>query len=265
MVEDQIRTELDEVLELNNPETLLSRATHFGTGTPDGYLNRQIETSEGAVIAGIRHLGGDKDKPFIFIWPSFDTRLIKNVIDEITPHFSLFQPLYYNYWCRPEKNLKNEQVFQQRFIGSIIEMTKADTTPLVPADDYWNWYEAEYRDFHQQNPEYKYRIPINDRETMEQSRQEGLLYFFMHNNQKAGLIAGEQEIFLGKPSVYLNEILISSSFKGQGLANRMLASFVATLEADYFNCNIDVENIPSTRTALRSGQKIFSQEVFVSF
>lgn len=216
----------------------------------------------GDVVAGIRHLGGDKNKPFVFIWPSFKINSISKIIDEIHHNFEIFNPGCYSYWCRPDCNNSNETTFQQRFVGRIDEMV-TNNIPLQKFESYYEWYKSEYAKFHQEKPEYINRISVNSKETMDKSLQQGLLLFSLQDEQIVGLIAGENDFFLDKPAVYLNDILISQNHRGKGYASKLLASFTGILDAEYFICEIDSDNIPSTNTALRSGQKIFSQEIVV--
>ena len=258
----QVAEEFDEILDLNSLAVLDGRSKYMGVGKPSDYLNHLIETDEGAVIAGIRHLGNDKNKPFVFVWASFKINSPQNIIKSISPYFEVFEPENICYWSRPDCNHSNEKVIQQRFIGQITEMHKFDLL-LSKNDDYYEWYKSEYDKFHKENPEYINRIQVNSKELMEDCFKEDLLYLLKKSEKNIGLIAGENDIFLGKSAIYLNEILVGQSYRGKGYANQLLAGFVNMLNADYFICDIDSDNIPSTKTALRSGQKIFSQEIFV--
>ena len=258
----QIATEFDEILDLNRSEVLEGRSRYMGIGKPSDYLNHLIETDEGLIIAGIRHLGNDKNKPFVFVWPSFEITSTQNIIKAISPYFKVFKPENISYWSRPDCNNSNEKVIQQRFIGQISEMDKYDLE-LLKIENYYEWYKSEYDKFHKENPEYINRIQVNSKELMDDSFKEGLLYVYKKGESNIGLVAGENDTFLGKSAIYLNEILIGQSYRGKGYANKLLSGFVNTLNADYFICDIDSDNIPSTKTALRSGQKVFSQEIFV--
>ena len=262
-VEKQISLELDEILELNQAEILNSRLDWIGIGEASDYLNRWIETNEGYVLAGIRHFSGNREKPFVYIWPSFKIESIGNVIESIEPHFKMFRPKHYHFWCRPDCNGSGSTVIQQRFIGKIQDM-KENYSELEAANNYYDWYRAEYHEFHKRNPEYVDRIPENSQELMDRCLDEGLLYFLIEEGRKVGLIAGENEVFLGQPSVYLNEILVARAYRGKGYAKTLLGSFVNLLNAKYFLCHIDIDNIPSTKTALWSGQKVFSQECSIA-
>lgn len=258
----QIANEFDEILDLNHLDVLKGRSEFMGIGNPSDYLNYLIETDEGPVIAGIRHLGNNKNKPFVFVWPSFRIKSTENISKSIASYFKVFKPETMCYWSRPDCNESNEKVIQQRFIGRISEMKKCDL-PLSKNENYYEWYKSEYVKFHEEKPEYINRIQVNSRALMDHSFNENLLYFFMTEGNKIGLIAGEKNEFLGRPAIYLNEILIGQNHRGKGHANRLLSSFVNILNAEYFICDIDSDNAPSTKTALSSGQKIFSQELFV--
>lgn len=261
-VKKQIAKEFDEILELNDPGILQKRSEYFGVGKATDYLNKVIKTKEGDVVAGIRHLGGDKNKPFVFVWPSFQIFSIRQLAEDIRPHFEIFNPDCYSYWSRPDCNKSNEQVFQQKFVGRIDDMIK-NSAPLRRLENYYEWYKSEYAKFHREKPEYVNRVSINSKETMDKSLNDNLLFFYVQYENKIGLIAGETDIFLEKPAIYLNEILISQNHRGKGYATMLLASFTRILDAEYFICDIDSDNIPSTKTAFRSGQKPFSQEIFV--
>lgn len=258
-VENQIGQELDAILDLNQPEILDKRLEYFSIGKASDYLHHWLETDEGYVLAGIRHFGGNKEKPFVYIWSSFKIKNINTIIRNIESYFKKFNPKSYNFWSRPDCNDFNFSIIQQRFIARIKGMKKYDLN-LDKSFDFYNWYKSEYDKFHKSNPEYIDRIPVNSRETMEHCLDENLLFLLMEGDKKVGLIAGQNEIFLDKPAIYLDEILIAEEYRGKGYAKKLLGSFVNLLNAEYFICHIDIDNFPSTKTALRSGQTIFSQE-----
>jgi len=258
-VENHIAKELDEILDLDQPEILDERLEYFGIGKASDYLHHWLETDEGYVLAGIRHLGGNKEKPFVYIWPSFKIKNINIIIKNIRSYFKEFNPKSYHFWSRPDCNDFDFSIVQQRFIARIQEMKKYDLN-LDKSVEFYNWYKSEYEKFHQSNPEYINRITVNSRETMEHCLDENLLFLLMEGDKKIGLIAGENETFLDKPAIYLDEILVAQEFRGKGYAKKLLGSFINLLNAEYFICHIDIDNFPSTKTALRSGQSIFSQE-----
>mgnify|MGYP001370495502 CR=1 FL=1 len=216
------------------------------------------------LLAGIRHVNGNVNKPFVYIWPSFKISNMESIINNVNPYFKIFNPKSYNIWIRPDQNTyDNAQIYQQRFIGEISKMVTYDLE-LKLFEDYYDWYEEEHTRFINDNPKFKDRITINSKELMDDCLSQGLLLQVKHNNRILGLVAGEKEVFLGEDSVYIDEILISSDFRRKGYGPKLLGSFVKNIATKYITCHIDKDNIGSTKTALKIGERIFSQELFFS-
>lgn len=260
---EQIKEELDDILSLNDDLVLEKRLKYIGIGKKEDYLNQIIKTSEGIVLAGIRHLGGNRDKPFVYMWAGFKIQNINMIINQIKPYFQMFNPKSYHFWVRPDCNDYDVTIRQQRFIAKIDNMIKYDL-PLAIPKDYYDWYYNQYHIFHQLRPDFVDRVQVNSKEMMDKCLEQGLLYQLELNGEIAGLIAGEKERFLGESAVYIDEILTSSAFRGKGYASKLLGSFVGLINAKYLTCHIDNDNVTSTKTALRAGEVVFSQECQVN-
>lgn len=261
MIIKQITKELEEVFELDDDSILEMRQKYFGVGTKDDYKNKLITTSEGNILAGIRHKNGNVDKPFVYLWPSFKINDMNLIIDEINPYFEVFKPKSYNIWIRPDKNDYNATINQQRFIGVVSDLLVFDLELKTPKS-YYDWYKEEHDKFIQQNQRFKDRITINSKDMMDECLKQGLLFQHIENNEIIGLVAGETEVFLGGNSVHIDEILIGSAFRRKGYSSKLLGSFINKMETKYITCEIDIENIGSTKTAFKLGEKVFSQELF---
>lgn len=282
-IDNYILTELNELLELNNQSVMEDRFNHFKV--PETRLSDyeqkliSIGKSDKLVLAGIRHVGGNSKKPFIYIWPNFkiEEHDIKDIIEHISPYFEVFNPLYINFWISPNLlstyDIKNNiTVSQKMFIADInsLQSKKSSnknnelTLKKVEDNDYYSWYEKEYRLFHQMNPGLKDKVPVNDIELMESCREEDLLYYGMINDKKVGIIAAEKKDIFGIRGIYINEIMIAEDYRGNKLSENLLDAFIDRLlkSTNVLWCHIDSENIPSTKAALHSGQKIFSVECF---
>ena len=258
----QITDEFEEILALNDNAVLEKRLRYIGIGKKEDYMNRFIETSEGIVLAGIRHLGGNHDKPFVYMWASFKIQNVSQIITELRPYFEIFKPKSFHFWIRPDCNDYEASIIQQRFIARIDDMVKYDLPLKVPSE-YYDWYYNQYKIFHESRPDFVDRVTVNTKKIMDECLQQGLLYQFEIDGQIAGLIAGEKETFLGQPTVYIDEILIATEFRGKGYASKLLGSFANLLDAKYLTCHIDSDNVTSTKTALRAGEAVFSQECSV--
>jgi len=259
---EQIKEELKDILSLNDDEVLEKRLKYIGIGKKEDYLNQFIETSEGTVLAGIRHMGGNPDEPFVYMWAGFKIQNLHKIIGELRPYFEIFNPKSYRFWVRPDCNDYDVTIIQQRFIAKIDDMVKYDLPLKIPTD-YYDWYYNQYKVFHELRPDFVDRVTVNPKEMMDECLEQGLLYQLEVDGQIAGLIAGEKETFLGESTVYIDEILTASAFRGKGYASKLLGSFVSLIDAKYLTCHIDSDNVTSTKTALRAGEVIFSQECLI--
>ncbi len=258
----QITEEFMEIIALNDEAILKRRRDYIGIGEESDYLNQMLETSEGKVLSGIRHMGGNREEPFILIWPSFCIRDMEQVVADILPHYAIFKPKSIRFWIRPGGNRYGGEIIQQRFIAKT-EAIPIGNLPLYKPESYYTWYAEQYHAFHEQNKRMKDRVTVNDKELMDDCLSEGLLYMWDKDKERAGLIAGEYTTFLGEKTIYIDEILIASAYRGQGYAPQLLGSFVDKTDAVYLTCHIDKENYASTKTALKSNETVFSQECVI--
>jgi hypothetical protein len=120
------------------------------------------------------------------------------------------------------------------------------------------------REFHHDNPDLKWKVTLNSKETMNESFEQGLLFFAKINNEKIGLIAAIRENFLGRPGIYFNEIFISKKWREKGLAKIVQRQFLEEVCCDneVIWGTIDAANSPSYRTALSNGRIPIRYESF---
>lgn len=277
-------SEFNGLLNLNNPDTMLRRFHKMqidGTA-PESYREHAFKISEGKhVLAGIRHAGGNKEKPFINIWPSYTftgLQEIRDMYQLIARHFDVFRPGYLSFWLSPATNISKELEKQvdpclRYLVGSRSKLlmqasfSKSLEVSLIKIKDksYREWYEKLYKDFHSENSALKDWVPVNDDECMSQCMSDGLLYYIEVNGLKAGLIAGMKKPLLGMSAIYFTEILLSKEFKGQNLAPVAQRKFIEQLPEDIELVwgTIDSKNISSTKTAFRVGRKAIRNEFFL--
>ncbi len=176
------------------------------------------------------------------------TDLNKNIENDISPIQSLY--------IAELENIKKRSIpenYDKCYLERILNI------------DYYSWYKAEYDKFHIQYPELKDWIGINSYELMEESRLEKLLFYLKVNGEKVGLIAGEKRKIFGFNAIYINEIMIASEYKGKKYSAILLRKFIEIIptENNYIWSHIDSRNLPSIKTALKSGQKPISVEYFI--
>ena len=277
-------SDLDELLELNDPQVMGRRHDFFKVpnSKPNDYQEQVFQIAEGkSVLAGIRHAGGNIERPFINLWPDYELQSLEDVSEaysKIVDQFKLFSPKDLSFWLNPESSFAvdiEKQVSPNlRYIVALVDKIKTLERPnnydrvsfhSIQDSSYRSWYEDLYLDFHSKNKELKDWVPLNDEEDMDDCLKDGLLFFINIDGKRAGLIGGRKEKLLGKLGVYFVEILLSSDFKGQGLAPAVQRRFIDQLSGgiELIWGTIDSKNIPSTKTAIRVGRVSMRSEYFL--
>ena len=100
---------------------------------------------------------------------------------------------------------------------------------------------------------------------MEESRELGLLYYGVINNENVGLIAADKTNFLSHSGVYFNEIMLTTDWKGKGLAKVLQQKFIKehVCQLDFVWGTIDWNNKPSLKTALSNNREAIRFESFI--
>ena len=279
-----IETEFDEIIGLNAESVKEERARFFNVSNTcaDDYAERVIEVSKGKyVLAGIRHVDANPEKPFIHIWPDFvieDKEQLHEIANISSQVFSKFAPKHISVWLNPvsalaqdvEKEITPNLRYMAGYAQDVRSLSfpkhyEALTLKRVQESNYYEWYEDIYRAFHRECPELKNWVPTNDFEDMENSRRQGLLYYALHDDQKVGIIAGEERSLLGESGVYFIEILLDKTMRGKGFAPVLQRQFIENLDHSYELIwgTIDAHNIPSTKTSLKTGRHAVRAEYFI--
>ena len=279
-----ILTEIDELDDLNNLETMESRRAHFQipNTTADDYSERFFEIKPGCrMLAGIRHLSGKKDQPFVhmflgFIPTSDDLPRLKELA---LKQFGVFFPKQVSFWLRPSSllalDLETKGYAARRYI--VGRFSKISKRPLPfgyeritlekmhGAPDSGGWYEKAYSDFHSEYPELERWVPITDSKELQRCADDKLLFRVLVDGNHAGLIGGRNEPLLGSPAVYMTELLLTHPFKGQGFAAALQRKFLDSMAPKFELVwgTIDAKNKPSTRTALKIGRAAIRAEFFL--
>jgi len=242
--------------------------------TASKYKEYCIETSKGAqIICGIRHLNLDKNNAFVSFKSDgyLNCKAIKEIYNkDLISLFSVFEPKYIQYFSKFKS--KNNLVAQ----CTLLQMSdKIKATKLAPSynfkfvnptnKDYFEDYVAEYQKFHLAYPDLINRIPVNDLETMELSRQHNLLKLVYLDAKHIGWIAAENLNFLSARGVYFNEILLKQNMRGKGLAKYIQNQFIHDFVEDDTVVwgTIDFQNKASLRTALHNKRNAVRYEHFI--
>lgn len=274
-IRDDLRVEIED---LNCFETMKARFDYFKVkgATPGDYQERVLNfDGEKKVIYGIRNFGGDPSLPFIHLIPNFKVdskELAISIYKRVEKSFQCFSPLYLSFQSNSKLDVD--------FIGSVHILEKAkrisdskkweqeDLLELIQIENnsYYEWYKKGYENFHAEIPSLSRKVTLNSMDTMSESLEQGLLYYVKYKGEIMGLIAAERSPFLGHLGLYFNEIFISKEYKGKGLAKAIQRKFVEsfTTGEEYIWGTIDLENIPSLKTALSNGRRPVRYECFIN-
>ncbi|EDY84250.1 hypothetical protein VDG1235_3881 [Verrucomicrobiia bacterium DG1235] len=276
---EAIKSEFEgKILSLNSEETLVRRCEFCSVlGTvPEDYEERLVELGGGrSVVCGIRHLGMNLAKPFVSVWPNFAVADVEEIRElyrrELAERFEVFKPR----WVQISTPTGEES----EAAGSVYVATRARTMlrrQKWPGEDdlelvlpssgaYFAWYQECYDKFHEEFPEKRDWVTSNDRGLMEDCRNAGMLRLVKIGGETAGLIAAEEDDFLGHEGMYFVELLLAKRWRGKGLAKALQRRFVAEVcrpEAVVWGA-IDRYNDPSLRTSLANGRRVVRGECFL--
>ena len=233
------------------------------------------------VLAGIRHVGGNPEKPFIYLWPGYVIENIQQITaikEKLLPYFKLFNPQYLNMWFSKKSPFYEElnklyKPVQKLYVGEIDNIISKEYPDnynfgglkKINDEEYYNWYISEYELFHNKHPEFLDWVEVNSLELMEECRADNLLFLFEDDRKRIGLIAGEKNRIFNEEAVYIDEILISEECRGKGYASSLMRKFIECIPTDmkYVWSHIDSRNLSSSRTAVKIGQRPISEEYFI--
>lgn len=273
-ISQELQEEFDD---LNSEETTNARLEHFkvhGAKASDYQEKILFLDDERKALYGIRNLGGNPEIPFIQLRTNFDLKSKNECLDlynTIKDEFKVFNPLYIS--------LSHSTKFDADFYGQIHMVSSvksvSEMTPWPSENDiefeqiktnsFYEWYKNGYEEFNKDMPHLKDMVKVNDLSTMRESLNQELLKYVFYKGERIGLIAAESSDFLGHSGVYFNEIFITKTFKGKGLAKNIQRKFIQDY-CRYFQFvwgTIDAKNLPSYKTAFANGRRPVRYECFI--
>lgn len=266
---------LEDLEDLNTQKVKEIRQARFKAGSPEDYAERIFDLGQGKqVICGIRHQGANPDLPFINAQTNFHIESLakaKEVSATVSKHFKIFRPK--NFCFHSATKLEADSIGTCYLVATA--KSYSDISPRgghhkiqlepITDDNYYEWYTILYDNFHKESPELKWKVTTCNKNTLDRSLSEGLLFYAKMDNQKIGLIAAKRRPFLGHHGLYFTEILIAKTWKGKGLAKELQRQYVLehAHDGDFIWGTIDFDNKPSLKTALSNGRKIVRFENFL--
>ncbi|MGB0453828.1 MAG: GNAT family N-acetyltransferase [Bacteriovoracaceae bacterium] len=97
----------------------------------------------------------------------------------------------------------------------------------IEDNSYYDWYQKGYNEFHEEHPDLKDKVTINSQSVMEDSIEQGLMYYVYVDDSLAGLISAEREDFLGHSGMYFGEIFLTKEYKRKGFGQALQRKFIS--------------------------------------
>lgn len=267
-----------ELEELGEIEVARKRQQFFGIDhtKPEDYLERMIEIdSDRLLICGIRFKNLDPSFPFVEIHPSFrlnlnDIEQIKKILRETFKIFPFLGFTVRNVIDDDVKQSNQPEIWSNYVVGEIERLKEIlPKAPLLvleqPKELYiYQQYLDEYATWRAENLELSHFVKEESEEDLQKALSQHL-YFTAHiSGQVAGIIAGLPEDYYGFPAVNLIDEFLFKDFRGRGLAAQLQGEFIQRLSDSYRFIwgTIHNKNIPSLKTALKCGRRVFEREYF---
>ncbi len=219
-------------------------------------------------------MGGDLTKPYVLvIHKNFSLHTVENIwliSALLSKEYKLFKPQRFGWFSNNiEDQLIEENGFlsgDMVYISNFLEKLKDNDKPeyyervnLLPAQnlDWFERYENAYEKLLADNPNFKEMIQITSKSTLEQLKDQHLLYEVFIDENWAGIIAAnsESDLFFSGFCVY--EELLLKEFRGQNLAPAMQRHLIEKLpskEKEMIYGTIHYDNVPSIKTAQKVGR-----------
>lgn len=246
----------------------------------EDYKYRSINTEFGEIISSIRFLGGDLNKPFVFIVHK-DFRIdsekqIKALGKILKEEYKLFKPQRIR-WYSPDteiffdnKDIKGDLIYIYQFINRLKKEefpSNFDKVRLKNADSlkWYKEYQKNYENLNQINPEFIEMAGMESRQTFRRLMKKGLLFEIMIDNQWAGIIAADKSSEKYFKGYVIFEELLTEKFRGRHFATAVQRHLIEKLGSDNQEMlygTIHAQNTPSQKTAYKAGRKKAGSYIF---
>jgi len=269
---------LSEFSELNDGATMQARHQYFEVpdSTPEHYKESIFYFDGKPLVAGIRHLGANKELPFVKLTPGFrisGSIALREVYKSIENEFKVFNPQWIS--------LVSDKLFEKSSscrIGHVTMVNRAETIMAMapwslekqlffeePEEDFYRSYCEDYWAFHQNAPELKDKVTILEEDDFSSSLSLGLTKEIYLGGERVGLVSAERNPFLGHDGLYFIDLVLSEKWKGRGLAKAIQRRFISDeCQGDEFVWGtIDNDNVPSYKTAVKNLRSPLAYEYFV--
>ncbi|MBB6521429.1 hypothetical protein [Pseudoteredinibacter isoporae] len=274
------RTDLWSLTDDDNPESLQGVRERRGLGADvqdEELMARVFELENGGLLlANVCRNDADETLIEVFSTEVHDKTFFDNWAGYLKQFFYWANARYFVCWprvgsegARQLSEIEGSYMADGFWAGAmknipLVQNHALEFRPFSMAED-WEWYEREYQAFLEQNPKFKYIVPISDEEELEEACEEGLCDIALYKGEKLGMVMAESSAELGFDGVMISDIFIASAFRGKGFASSLQRGFLASRNEQFaFVCGyIDARNPASFSNARNQGRALLRQECYI--
>jgi hypothetical protein len=258
-----------------------ARACPVEGARPDDYRLRELSVSSAAtVLAGIHFRNRQVAHPFVGVYAQSRELTADEICEassKLLAEFDLFNPEFVRWWSPEQSDLRTlpRATGDRRLVAGRIADAVDRPLPTLPTGmslepdsglSCYGDYEQMFADVVRRNPNRQDRLSLESMDSLEQCARNGAMYCLRDRGVLAGVIAARLGAVRGIQAWYMVEEILGTTYQGRGLAPIMQRHFLLRLDrssAPLVIGEIDDENVPSLRTALRVGRKDVGGWVFI--
>ncbi len=247
------------------------------------YQAKIIETPYGALIVSLRYIGGDLNKPAIFIdHQSFeikDQSQVEVIGNLLKKAYGVFKPQRVRWYVKEQNEAlctTNNWMADIVYIGQFLDEIKQHPLPphfeeisirLAKDVSWYSRYEKEDQQLKEDWPAFVEMGQLESKDSLIELKEKNFLFEIMKSNEIIGILAVEKEDnrFMNGYTIY--EEFLWKKYRGKGLAKaaqRHLAEVLPHADNEMLLGTIHHDNQPSIKTALGTGRKLAGMYIFAA-
>lgn len=250
--------------------------------TPDDYKYKLIITPLGEMITSIRYVGGDLNKPAVYlIHKYFDLKELKDIklIGEIIEkEYAVFKPKRLRWYSSAiETELIEDNDFIDGdliYVAEFVDNLKKQSLPknfnkvTIHHATSLNWYSEYQKGFesiYKKQPAFIEMVQVESKDTFNELINKQLLFEINVDGNWAGIIAADKGHDYFFKGYYIVEEFLIEEFRGKQLASSAQRHLINQLESNTNEMlfgTIHFGNPASLRTALSAKRKVIGMYVF---
>lgn len=246
------------------------------------YKYRIVQTPFGEMVCSIRFVGGDLNKPAVFVMrQDFEInkpKQIKEIGEILKKEYALFKPKRIRWYSGKleHKLIKNNAFINGDLIriGEFLSKLKKQIPPInygkivlekAKNSDWYDDYFQAYEKIYKVDADFIERAQALEKDVVQQLINKELFYEIQIENKLAGLIAANNESNRFLKGFVVYEEILFENFRRKQFATAAQFHLIEQLEAsnnEMLYGTIHYENQASLKTALRCGRQIVGMFVF---